>query len=252
MLKVVLIGSGKVAKHLFDAFRLGNVIEVVQVIGRHSESLRHFDMVSTNLIGEDHVLDADIYIIAVSDGAISEVSRSIKNSERFVVHTSGSIPMNVLSGHNRRGVLYPLQTFSSERAVDFKKIPLCLEAKVPKDLKLLRKLALSISDMVFEIDSDQRKYLHLAAVFANNFTNHMYVLANQICEENGLPFEMLKPLILETAEKIENHNPLIMQTGPALRQDLKVLKMQSDLLGTGTRAALYELISKSIQNQKKL
>ncbi|TFG72325.1 MAG: DUF2520 domain-containing protein, partial [Flavobacteriales bacterium] len=237
MLKVVLIGTGKVAKHLFDAFRLGNAIEVVQVIGRHSEPLRHFDMVSTNLIAEKYVLDADVYIIAVSDGAIAEVSRSFENRNGLVVHTSGSIPGNALSGHNRRGVFYPLQTFSSERAIDFRNVPLCIEAKDPIDLKLLHLMASSISDMVYEIDSEQRKYLHLAAVFANNFTNHMYVLADQICKENGLPFEMLRPLIMETAKKIEHHSPLLMQTGPAIRHDATVLKMHAELLGTGTRAA---------------
>ena len=168
----------------------------------------------------------------------------------MVVHTSGGIPVNAISNHDRRGVFYPLQTFSSERAVDFGKVPICIEAKDPKDLKLLHHLASSMSTMVYEIDSDQRKQLHLAAVFANNFTNHMYVLAQQICEENDLPFDMLKPLILETAQKIELESPLLMQTGPAIRHDVSVLQLHAELLGDGTRGAIYELISKSIQNQK--
>ncbi|MGB5371991.1 MAG: DUF2520 domain-containing protein [Flavobacteriaceae bacterium] len=250
MLKVVIIGTGRVAQHLFDALRSGTVAKVVQVIGRQSASLKRFDGTATHLIGDGQLAQADVYIIAVSDGAIAEVAQHLKTNSALVVHTSGGIPVNAISNHDRRGVFYPLQTFSSERAVDFGKVPICIEAKDAKDLKLLHNLASSISSMVYEIDSDQRKQLHLAAVFANNFTNHMYVLAQQICEENDLPFDMLKPLILETAQKIELESPLLMQTGPAIRHDVSVLQLHAELLGDGTRGAIYELISKSIQNQK--
>lgn len=250
MLKVVIIGTGKVAQHLFDAFRSGTVVRVEQVIGRQSSSLKRFDGAATNLIGDGQLVQADVYIIAVSDGAVAEVAQHLQPNTGLVVHTSGGIPVYALSNHDRRGVFYPLQSFSSGRAIDFGKVPICIEAKDPKDLKLLHNLASSISGMVYEIDSDQRKHLHLAAVFANNFTNHMYVLAQQICEENGLPFDMLKPLILETAKKIEHDSPLLMQTGPAIRHDVPVLQLHAELLDSGTRGAIYELISKSIQNQK--
>lgn len=250
MLKVVIIGTGRVAQHLFDAFRSGTVAKVVQVIGRQSASLKRFNGAATHLIGDGRLIQADVIIIAVSDSAISEVAQLLNTSTGLVVHTSGGIPVNALSIHDRRGVFYPLQSFSSDRAVDFGKVPICIEAKDPKDLKLLHHLASSISTMVYEIDSDQRKHLHLAAVFANNFTNHMYVLAQQICEENGLSFDMLKPLILETGKKIQHDSPLMMQTGPAIRHDVSVLQLHAKLLGAGTRGAIYELLSKSIQNQK--
>jgi predicted short-subunit dehydrogenase-like oxidoreductase (DUF2520 family) len=250
MLKVVIIGTGKVAQHLFDALISGSVVKVVQVIGRRPDALHRFKNVTTGLMADGPVLQADVYIIAVSDGAIAEVAQLLKPGNGLVVHTSGGIPIDDLLSHERRGVFYPLQTFSSDRAVDFGKVPICIEARYPKDLELLHKLASSISSMIYEIDTAHRKHLHVAAVFANNFTNHMYVLANQICEENGLPFDMLKPLILETAKKIEHDSPLLVQTGPAIRHDAAVMQLHAELLGTGTRRAIYELISKSIQNKK--
>src|SRR5690606_5952959 len=135
---------------------------------------------------------------SVPDDAVAELSELLTFSGKLVAHTSGSVAMHELSSKNRRAVFYPLQTFSKNKAVDFSKIPVCLEAEEEKDLALLEKIAESISKDIFIINSNQRQQLHLAAVFVCNFVNHLYRIGNEITEENQLPFDILKPLIKET------------------------------------------------------
>ena len=143
--------------------------------------------------------NADVTIIAVSDDAIAEVSSKIPNS--LVVHTSGSVAMNSLNNKGRKGVFYMLQTFSKNKTVDFSEVPFCLEAENEKDYILLELLANLIGKKVYAINSEQRKALHIAAVFVNNFTNHMYKTGSDICAENNVPFAILEPLIKETADQ---------------------------------------------------
>ncbi len=246
MISVVIIGGGNVAFHLAHAFSVCKKIRLRQIYVRNITSVADFQE-NVPITGTIHLLsDADVYIIAVSDDAISEVSSEL-SSEKFVVHTSGSVAMNALKNEGKKGVFYPLQSFSKTKDVNFKEIPVCLEADHQDDLKFLENLASLISNQVFYINSEQRSKLHVAAVFVNNFVNHIYKMGNDICEEHEIPFEVLFPLIKETASKIEYIHPKNAQTGPAKRNDQKTIKRHLEILNTQQKE-IYQLITKSIQD----
>ena len=246
MLSIVLLGTGNVAKHLFDVFSAHEEIEMVQIVGRNKEALSYFQKTSRITDNFNEIANADIYVIAVSDNAINDVSKQLMHKKGLVVHTSGSVSITTLQENERNGIFYPLQTFSKNRAVNFKNIPICIEAKQNKDLELLHKLAFIISDCVHEISSAQRKSIHLAAVFVNNFTNHLYHIGHEICEENKVPFHILEPLIEETALKIGSLSAREAQTGPARRRDDKTIKKHIHQLKNDTYKEIYSLISQSI------
>jgi len=257
MVKVIIIGSGNVSQHLIAALHktqnIGNEIELVQVFSRKKEAIMSlFD--SDKIVNDfDDILEADLYIIAVSDDAIASVSDQLPFKNRLVVHTSGSVSLDSLNNNNRKGVFYPLQTFTKNKEVDFKNIPICLESENSTDFQLLEKVAKSISEKVFAINSEQRKALHVAAVFVNNFTNHLYHLGNEICKEHQVPFDILKPLILETAQKIITLSPEEAQTGPAVRQDGKTIETHQAFLSNKNQSNIYKTLTQSIQdNGKKL
>ena len=248
MIKVVLIGTGKVAKHLFKAFYISKQIELVQVIGRSKTSLLPFKELVDTSTNYENIKDADIYIIAISDTAINPVSEHLKTNKKFVVHTSGSTPMKSISSAHRKGVFYPLQTFSSGREIDLSEVPFCLETEYKEDYRLLQKLAHAVSEKVYSINSEQRKLLHLAAVYVNNFTNHMYFQGNKYCEKAGVPFSILTPLIIETAKKIEELSPYEAQTGPGRRNDKDTSKSLEGLIGDPIQKDIFALVTKSIEN----
>ncbi len=164
------------------------------------------------------------------------------------VHTAGSIPMNIWQGHVARyGVLYPMQTFSKQREVDFGQIPCFVESNSEEDVQLLKDIASALSEKVYEASSEQRKSLHLAAVFTCNFTNHMYVLAAELLKKYGLPFEAMLPLIDETARKVHELEPLAAQTGPAVRYDENVIDEHLRMLADEPQMLeLYREISENI------
>ena len=251
MIKVSIIGSGNVARHLINAFVKSDAIEIVQVYVRNPETVLleiGFDKITNdiNTLGE-----ADIYIIAVSDNAIAGISADLPFLNRLVVHTSGSVPLEALSEKNHKGVFYPLQTFTKNKEVDFRQIPLCIETQFSADYQLLERTGRIISDKVFAINTEQRKALHVAAVFVNNFTNHMYTIGNQICSENQVPFEILQPLIKETAEKITVLSPEEAQTGPARRNDSSTIASHLAFLSDANQKNIYSLLTQSIQNNGK-
>jgi predicted short-subunit dehydrogenase-like oxidoreductase (DUF2520 family) len=257
MTKVIIIGSGNVAQHLIVAFQnsqnMGTEIDLIQVFSRQKESISHLldlDKITDDLATLE---EADLYIIAVSDDAIADVSSQLPFKNRLVVHTSGSISLNALDNDNRKGVFYPLQTFTKNKDVDFKTIPICLESENATDFQLLEKVAKMISDKVFAINSEQRKALHVAAVFVNNFTNHLYQIGSEICQENQVPFEILKPLIAETAQKIMVLSPEEAQTGPAKRDDSSTIEAHEAFLSDENHLKIYKTLTQSIQhNGKKL
>lgn len=251
MTKVSIIGSGNVARHLIHAFQSNSEIELVQVFARNKKSLTH--LLDSNSVTSDYtqLQAADVYIIAVSDDAIAEVSSQLPFENQLVVHTSGTVPLITLESKNRRGVFYPLQTFSKDKAVNFKTIPICLEAENEKDLQTLNQIASTISDAVYQINSEQRKALHVAAVFVNNFVNHLYQMGNEICDNNNVPFEILKPLIQETANKIVSLSPKEAQTGPAKRNDLTTIEAHQQFLTDENLSTIYTLLTQSIQNNGK-
>jgi len=248
MIKVSIIGSGNVAQHLITAFLKSEAVTLVQVFARNSRSVSH--LVPEHCITSDisALKAADLYLIAVSDDAIPEVSGQLNFTNKLVVHTSGSSGMDALNQKNRKGVFYPLQTFSKNKAVDFREIPLCLEAENEDDYALLKTVAAALSDKVFRIDSVQRQSLHVAAVFSCNFVNYLYQIGDEICHENNIPFEILFPLIRETADKIKNLSPKAAQTGPAIRRDEKTIERHLDFLQNHPdRIQVYQLLTESIQ-----
>ena len=194
--------------------------------------------------------DADLYILAITDDAIAEVSAQLPFSGKLVAHTSGNVAITDLDDRNRKAVFYPLQTFSKIKTVDFRQVPICLESENAQDFDLIKKVADAISDRVFAIDSQQRKAIHISAVFVSNFVNHLYAIGNDICNENNIPFEILKPLIVETAQKILVLSPSEAQTGPAKRRDQKTISAHLDMLKDVNTKHIYELLTQSIQSHE--
>ena len=253
MQKVSFVGSGNLAWHLAPA--LDNVGYPVREV--YSQNPKH----AAALVGrlyEAHVnisLDfsashSKIFVICVSDDAIQEVAQKIiVPDDAIVVHTSGSQPLSVLddSGSQNMGVFYPLQTFSKAKKVDFKTVPIFVESENSDVEKVLMKMAKAISGNVKRINSEGRKALHIAAVFASNFSNHMLTIAKEITKQNDLDFNVLKPLIAETLNKSLEIGPEKAQTGPAVRGDFEILERHMQFLADNPELAeIYKIISQHI------
>jgi len=248
MISVVILGSGNVASQLIKAFLKIDTINLKQVYTRNQEDINTLK-VSIDTTNDISLLkQADITIIAVSDDAISSISSHIKNS--FVVHTSWSVDMKSLNNIGRKGVFYPLQSFSKKKKIDFKNIPICLESETNEDLQKLEELVSLLHSKSYILSSHQRKKIHVAAVFANNFSNHMYTIANEICEKYNIPFDILHPLIEETSNKIKNLTPKKAQTGPAKRNDAETIENHLNLLSK-KQQEIYLKITQSIQEYGK-
>ncbi len=242
-MKIALIGRGRVATHLLKALQQAGH----QVVSVNSRTLEELPSV------------ADVYILSVKDSALQEVIAKVTISQKLTansqqpiyVHTAGSMPMDLFNGCcTRYGVLYPMQTFSREREVDFREIPLFVEASDAETLQWLHVLADSVSQHVYELSTADRRYLHLAAVFACNFANHCYTLAADLLAQKGLPFDVMLPLIDETARKVHELHPVEAQTGPAVRGDKNVMAAQSALLDSRMRT-IYNIMSESIQDKEQ-
>lgn len=247
MIRVVLIGSGNLAYHLHKALLGAEDVMLTGLVARRPEALSDFDpVIPKKTLGT--VPDAaDVYILAVADGAIDDVMKNYQGVEGLFVHTSGAMDLMVLKDASRRGVLYPLQTFSKARAIDFKKVPLCIEAALESDAVLLTALARALSTQVLEIPTAKRRALHLAAVYVNNFSNHMMYLGETICAEAGLSKSLLGPLLDETCAKAKDLSAYSAQTGPARRNDTETLEAHLRMLTGEDDKELYIKISESIQ-----
>lgn len=251
MIKIVIIGSGNVAQHLILTFAKCKKIEVLQVFSRRKETNTPL-LDSKKIINNfNELVEADLYIIAVSDDAIANISSQLPFENRLVVHTSGSVSLEALDNKNRKGIFYPLQTFSKNKTVDFSAVPICLESENETDYEFLENVANEISNKVYKINSEQRKALHVSAVFVNNFVNHLYQIGNEICEENKVSFEVLKPLILETANKVMMLSPKEAQTGPAKRNDKQTIEAHLDFLSNENHKIIYKILTQSIHNNGK-
>ena len=247
MISVIVLGTGNVGTHLINAFLENSSIDLLQVYSRKKSSLNFVKNRVSTTTSLNSLKAADVYIIAVSDNAISELSSHLKLENKLVVHTSGASSINVLKNNSNKGVFYPLQTFTKDINIDFKAIPICIETENKMDLILLENLASKISDNVFILNFEQRKYLHIAAVFTNNFVNHLYKIGFDICKENRIPFEILYPLIRETANKVIDNEPVTIQTGPAFRNDTQTISNHLNLLPE-EKKKLYQLLTDSIKN----
>ncbi len=248
MITVALIGSGNVATHLYNAFSTATDVKVVQWYSRKLNTISCHNTKVYKTDNIDALMQVDVYIIAVKDSAIASISSQLPFTNRLVVHTSGSVGLPDMNKKNHRAVFYPLQTFTKTTAVNFAEIPLCIEIERKADFSILKRLAKALGSPVYKINSQQRSTLHLAAVFVNNFTNQLYRIAHEIAEANAVDFDILKPLIKETAKKIETSSPFMAQTGPAKRKDTKTIKKHLDALINKEHKAIYQLITQSIQN----
>lgn len=252
-MRIVLVGAGNLATNLGVALvDAGHT--VCQVYSRTQVSA---DILATRLGSEgvshieEIVTDAQLYIVALKDSALDEVLPRLLlgRTHALWVHTAGSVPLSIWSRHGLRhyGVFYPMQTFSKARLVDFSEIPIFLEASGKMEMDILKDVASSMSHHVREADSEQRRYLHLSAVFACNFVNAMYTASARLLEAHGLPFDAMLPLIDETARKVHALHPAEAQTGPAVRYDKNVIDKHLAMLdGHPHYQQLYDLVSRII------
>ena len=250
MIKVVLLGSGNVAYHLALAMKSTNNIELVQRYSRKNSNAQLFDTSIPHTTNLGEIKPADVYILAIKDEAISKVNALLKDVKGLLVHTSGAMGLNVLDSRISRGVLYPVQSLSIDQRIDLKDVPFVIEADSIEDQKLLQELASGLSDHVYELDSVKREKLHVSAVFANNFSNFMFTCAKDLCHEHQIPFEILRPLILETGKKIQYLTPYDAQTGPARRHDQEVMQRHLNQL-KGKKKEIYKLLSAAISDAYK-
>ena len=251
-LKIVIVGAGNVSWHLAKELQK-NDQEILQVYNRSVGSAislsRRLKCDFTTRI-EDINKKADLYIIAVKDSVIAQVSDSLLVADKLVVHTSGAVDIGKIK-HKRNGVIYPLQTFSKEKKLNFKNIPFCIEASKSEDYNTLMRLATLLSPKVYNINSHQRKVLHVAAVFACNFSNFMYMIADDILQKEQIPLDILQPLIKETASKIKMLKPKEVQTGPAVRKDKSSINAHLNYLEKGAHFDIYKILTETILDENK-
>ena len=251
MMKTVIIGSGNVAFHLLKAFKENN-IPATQIFGRNIPALKEISDEFSVPYSTTDLDKADLYFLCVSDDSVSEVSQLIKEKDCLVAHTSGSLPKESLVGEYRKASFYPLQTFSKTKNLDYKKIPFFIEAEDYEDQILLEKLASKISENVMKSDYEKRKFIHLTAVFSCNFVNHLFARAKEISDIQGIPFSYFIPLIDETVQKIHELDPKDAQTGPAVRNDGRILELHEQLLQNEEHKKIYQTMNESIKKMYEL
>lgn len=250
-MNIVCIGSGNVATHLAMAFKAMGA-EIKQVWSpqfRHAERLAALTRSQPFSDWAELSPDADCYLIAVKDDAIAAVAGRLQQVKGIVVHTSGATPLKTLAGAGSgQGVLYPLQTFSRSKPVDLTRVPIGVEGDCSDTLEKVSAIAGLISPLVHPVNTAQRQVLHLSAVFACNFSNHLYALSSSLLSAQGLGFDLIRPLILETAEKVQYAEPREVQTGPAVRQDSQtMLRHLEQLKDQPGLQQIYEMLSDSIK-----
>lgn len=251
---IVMIGSGNMAYHLIRSFR-NTGRKVIQLYARKSErsaTLSSRFRVPLAMNPEELRKDGDLYVLAVKDDAISELAGQMNLGDRLVVHTSGATPLSAIRGISEEtGVFYPLQSLSFGKDIDFTGIPVCIEASDRESLRQLHELAQAITGNVWELDSVRRQHLHLAAVFAANFTQRMYLIASAILEDQNIPFEILGPLINETTRKAIYNGPRKDLTGPAVRKDMKIIEQHMKMLEKHPEfLEIYRQITENIMKNK--
>ncbi|MFO7702193.1 MAG: Rossmann-like and DUF2520 domain-containing protein [Psychroflexus maritimus] len=248
MKTVSVFGTGNVAFHMVKAISLLKDYQIEEIYGRNESKVNDFcnqftfDLNRVSSIEE--LKPADFYLVCIKDDAIESFIEKIARPEIICMHTSGSL--DLLDKNCKNAVFYPLQTFSKESDLNYAEIPFCLEAQDNSIYKAIEGLAQAISDSVFSISSQQRRSLHTAAVFVCNFVNHLYATGEEICEEKEVAFEVLKPLIKETAEKVQRLSPTEAQTGPAKRNDQSTINAHLNLLGSKKHKQLYQQLTNSI------
>lgn len=249
IMKIVLIGAGNLATQVGKALAVCNNIEIIQIYSKTEASAKCL----AGLLNTSHTTDlnnitenADIYLFAVKDAALEDILKQLKPNKGIWAHTAGSIDISVFTSYTQNsGVFYPLQTFSKDRNIDLSAVPFFIEGSTFEIEQTLTQLAKQLSSNVRTLNSDKRKEIHLAAVFACNFTNHMYAIAADMLHSKDIPFDVLIPLINETTAKLSFMNPREAQTGPAIRYDQNVISKHTEMLPEKYKD-VYQLLSKSI------
>lgn len=249
---ITIIGAGNLATNLGKALlKAGH--NIVQVYSRTEESAELLSCI----LGAEPVTDislvndsAAVYIVSVKDSVLSQLVGRLCNNVngKIFLHTAGSMDMDVFKGVTHKyGVLYPMQTFSKELETDFRVVPCFIEGCNDEVVGVVRKLALTVSDHVYELSSEGRRTLHLAAVFASNFVNHCFSISAELLSRYGMSFDIMYPLIDEVVKKSRSMKPVDAQTGPAVRYDVNVINRQTELLACDPLFKnIYEDMSRSI------
>ncbi len=245
MIQVVVLGNGNVGSHLCRVFEKSSQVLLLQNYNRSGLEIENCNVPIVSEVKD--ICHADIYIITFNDTALYNLTKFNK-IKGLVVHTSGATSIEVLNNFENRGVFYPLQSFKKEISIDFTNLPIAVESNSALSEKLLLNLAKSISKNVYVVNSDQRNALHVAAVFANNFSNFMYTQALDICNQYQIDFSILKPLIIETISKMQYTLPNKIQTGPAIRNDNVTIQKHLNILPNKKQKELYLSLTKAIQN----
>ena len=248
MRTISVFGTGNVAFHMVKAISLLKNFKIEEVYGRSKSKLDDFCNQFTFEINAvtsiEELKPADFYLVCIKDDAIEDFIEKIAKPNTICMHTSGSLPL--LNKDCKNAVFYPLQTFSKKSDLNYAEIPFCLEAQNTEVYSEIEQLAKAISDSVFSISTEQRRALHTAAVFVCNFVNHLYTIGEEICQEKKVPFEVLKPLIKETAQKVQQISPLEAQTGPAKRNDQSTIDAHLSLLNSEKHKEIYQQLTHSI------
>lgn len=249
-MRITIIGSGNVATHMAAALKNAghNIVQV------YSRDMQNAALLAYHVKAEpvDDLQqinsNTDVFVIAVKDDVIGLLAEQLAKHDKLMLHTSGATDLYALLAFtDKAGVLYPLQTFSKIKEVNFRQVPLCVEGADDSVTHQIEELAQSISNNIYRVDSAQRKILHLAAVFACNFPNYLYEVARQLLDAKGLDFELLRPLILETAQKVQERLPSQVQTGPAVRNDAGTMNDHLKLLAeTPHLQQIYTMLSQGI------
>ena len=256
LVRVVIIGSGNVAEAYARTLADAPNVALEQIMARNAQRCKHVAEIGRCGWATDPCLlaEADLYIISVSDRAVEAVARSYNfPAEAIVVHTAGSVAIDAIARPERRGILYPFQSFSAGRDITLNGVPLFVEADNESVTQFLTMFARRVTSRVEYADSARRAKIHLAGVFVNNFTNHLYGIASDIIANEGLTFDLLRPIIAETASKaIASGDPFTVQTGPAIRGDKAITEKHIALLADDAiKTQIYKDLTQSIWETSK-
>ena len=253
-MKIVIVGSGNVAESLAQAIAEAEGLELVQIFARNEERGRKVAELAYTEWNNSELAEADLYLISVSDNAVEGCAKSLHIPQNAVIaHTAGCCPIDALAPHTHRAVFYPFQTFSVGRKVDFTKGYIFVEGATDHALRTVEEAAHALTAKVLPADTVRRAVIHLSGVFACNFANAMYANAAEVLAKEGLPFDIVAPIIEETAKKVvESQDPAQSQTGPARRGDTQTLERHRRMLAEEPeKREIYDKISEDIWHRTK-
>ena len=250
MINITIIGTGRLSFHLMNEILNNKSLHLNQIYGRSKFRPKNITDEVEYVKKLDGLKNSDFYFIAVSDNEIEKISKKLSVNDGIVVHSSGTTDISVLSNHNHYGVFYPLQSFSYNRKLKFKKIPILIEGNTKKNLLKIKSLTKLFSKKVYTMNSKKRLICHLSATIANNFTNHMIMTAEKILNDNKINSEILKPIIKETFNKLNYITTREAQTGPAIRNDYLTIEKHLKELTDSDFLNLYKQITKNIKSDE--